>query len=198
MKKIVSLILIFAIITAVFCSCDKTTEAPDDPQIVTNFGESVEGTLRLAYSKADTLDPFTASMSANIQLLGLIYDGLYKLDKTYQPIPVIAKSSIVSGTTVNVTLNDISFSDGTALTSSDVLYSFNKAKESPYYAERLRNFMSATTWTPIFLKNKYNVLDVLREHIHQLQILRKMIETDDVEGLNAAMQRANSIQKIIH
>lgn len=143
MKKIVSLILIFAIITAVFCSCDKTTEATDDPQIVTNFGESVEGTLRLAYSKADTLDPFTASMSANIQLLGLIYDGLYKLDKTYQPIPVIAKSSIVSGTTVNVTLNDISFSDGTALTSSDVLYSFNKAKESPYYAERLRNFMSA-------------------------------------------------------
>ena len=56
---------------------------------------------------------------------------------------------------------------------------------------------SATTWTPIFLKNKYNVLDVLREHIHQLQILRKMIESDDVEGLNQAMQRANSIQRII-
>ena len=49
----------------------------------------------------------------------------------------------------------------------------------------------------IFLKNKYNVLDVLREHIHQLQILRKMIETDDIEGLNAAMHRANSIQRII-
>lgn len=56
---------------------------------------------------------------------------------------------------------------------------------------------SATTWTPIFLKNKYNVLDVLREHIHQLQILRKMIESDDVEGLNSAMHRANSIQRII-
>ena len=56
---------------------------------------------------------------------------------------------------------------------------------------------SASTWTPIFLKNKYNVLDVLREHIHQLQILRKMIESDDVEGLNSAMQRANSIQRII-
>ncbi len=56
---------------------------------------------------------------------------------------------------------------------------------------------SASTWTPIFLKNKYNVLDVLREHIHQLQILRKMIETDDVKGLNAALHRANSIQRII-
>jgi len=144
MKKIISLILITVIITSVFCSCKKSEETPDDPQIVTNLGESSESSLSLAYSKADTLDPFTASMSANIQVLGLVYDGLYKLDKTYQPIPVIAKSSILSGTTVNVTLNDIWFSDGTVLTSSDVAYSFNKAKESPYYAERLRNFVSVS------------------------------------------------------
>jgi len=53
------------------------------------------------------------------------------------------------------------------------------------------------TWVPILLRNKYNVLDVLREHIHQLQILRRMIERDDAEGLSAAMQRANTIQKIL-
>jgi len=53
------------------------------------------------------------------------------------------------------------------------------------------------TWVPILLRNKYNVLDVLREHIHQLQILRKMIEADDAEGLTAAMRRANTIQKIL-
>ena len=41
------------------------------------------------------------------------------------------------------------------------------------------------------------VLDVLREHIHQLQIMRRMIERDDAEGLTAAMQRANAIQKIL-
>ena len=53
------------------------------------------------------------------------------------------------------------------------------------------------TWVPILLRNKYNVLDVLREHIHQLQIMRRMIERDDAEGLTAAMQRANAIQKIL-
>ena len=42
------------------------------------------------------------------------------------------------------------------------------------------------------------VLDVLREHIHQLQIMRRMIERDDAEGLKAAFDRANSIQRIIH
>ena len=50
---------------------------------------------------------------------------------------------------------------------------------------------------PILLRNKYNVLDVLREHIHQLQLLRRMIERDGAEGLAAAIRRANSIQKII-
>lgn len=53
------------------------------------------------------------------------------------------------------------------------------------------------TWAPIFLENKYNVLDVLREHIHQLQILRRMIERDDREGLVEAMQRANTIRNIL-
>ena len=56
---------------------------------------------------------------------------------------------------------------------------------------------STDTWLPIFMQNKYNVLDVLREHIHQLQIFRKMLEKDDMEGLRSIMQKANSIKKII-
>lgn len=56
---------------------------------------------------------------------------------------------------------------------------------------------SPDMWLPIFMQNKYNLLDVLREHIHQLQILRKMIEKDDSEGLKKAMQKANDIRRII-
>ena len=57
---------------------------------------------------------------------------------------------------------------------------------------------AAATWVPILLRNKYNVLDVLREHIHQLQIMRRMIERDDAEWLTSAFGKANSIQRIIH
>ena len=57
---------------------------------------------------------------------------------------------------------------------------------------------AAATWVPILLRNKYNVLDVLREYIHQLQIMRRMIERDDAEGLTGAFEKANSIQRIIH
>lgn len=56
---------------------------------------------------------------------------------------------------------------------------------------------SPQTWVPILLQNKYNVLDVLREHIHQLNIIRKMLERDDRNGLGAAIEKANSIKKII-
>ncbi|MFI3292925.1 MAG: prephenate dehydrogenase [Rikenellaceae bacterium] len=62
---------------------------------------------------------------------------------------------------------------------------------------RLAN-SSASTWVPILMRNKYNVLDVLREHIHQLQIMRKALETDDREALTKMMSKANTIQKIIH
>ena len=56
---------------------------------------------------------------------------------------------------------------------------------------------SPETWMPIFMQNKYNVLDVLREHIHQLQILRRMLEKDDVKGLWSQIRKANAISKIL-
>ncbi len=56
---------------------------------------------------------------------------------------------------------------------------------------------SYTTWIPVLLRNKYNVLDVLREHIHQLQLMRKAIEQNDEEQLKEMIIRANSIQRII-
>jgi prephenate dehydrogenase len=56
---------------------------------------------------------------------------------------------------------------------------------------------SPRMWLPIFTQNKYNVLDVLRELIHQLRVLQRMIERDDREGLQAAMEKANTIKRIL-
>ena len=42
------------------------------------------------------------------------------------------------------------------------------------------------------------MLDVLREHIHQLQLIRRMIERDDRAGLEELISKANSIRRIIH
>lgn len=56
---------------------------------------------------------------------------------------------------------------------------------------------SVDMWLPIFMKNKYNVLEVLRENIHQLQIFRKLLENDDKEALHALIEKANTIKRIL-
>ena len=56
---------------------------------------------------------------------------------------------------------------------------------------------SPEMWLPILMQNKYNILDVLREYIHQLEIFRKALEKDNRTELRQAIERANTIRKIL-
>ena len=56
---------------------------------------------------------------------------------------------------------------------------------------------SPKMWLPILLQNKYNVLDVLREYIHQLEIFRKALEKDNHDEIRQTIERANTIRKIL-
>lgn len=56
---------------------------------------------------------------------------------------------------------------------------------------------SAKMWIPILMQNKYNVLDVLREYIHQLEIFRKALERDNCKEIEETIIKANEIRKII-
>lgn len=53
-------------------------------------------------------------------------------------------------------------------------------------------------WVPIFMQNKENVLDVLKEHIAQLQRFKESIEKDDNEYLMRLIEKANKIKRIIN
>ena len=53
------------------------------------------------------------------------------------------------------------------------------------------------TWVPIFRQNRLNVLDVLDEHLHQLQHLRELLAQEDYAGLTERIQQANHIRKIL-
>jgi len=52
-------------------------------------------------------------------------------------------------------------------------------------------------WVPIFMQNKVNVLDVLKEHIAQLTRFQESIEKEDNEYLLKLITDANKIRKII-
>lgn len=52
-------------------------------------------------------------------------------------------------------------------------------------------------WVPIFMQNKENVLDVLKEHISQLTRFKESIEKDDNEYLMRLIEEANKIRRIL-
>ena len=52
-------------------------------------------------------------------------------------------------------------------------------------------------WVPIFMQNRENVLDVLKEHIAQLERFKESIEKKDEAYLLKLIEGANKIRKII-
>lgn len=54
-----------------------------------------------------------------------------------------------------------------------------------------------STWAPIFMQNRDNVLDVLNEHITQLRKFKACLEKENYEYLIELMDNANKIKRII-
>lgn len=52
-------------------------------------------------------------------------------------------------------------------------------------------------WVPIFMQNKENVLDVLKEHIAQLERFKESLEKSDDSYLLRLIENANKIRRII-
>lgn len=56
---------------------------------------------------------------------------------------------------------------------------------------------SPAMWVPIFMQNRENVLDVLKEHIAQLSRFKESIEKEDHAYLIRLISNANKIRRII-
>ncbi len=53
------------------------------------------------------------------------------------------------------------------------------------------------TWIPIFKENRKNLLDVLKEQIDQLAVMKECIEHEDYTKLRELMLKANGIKKVL-
>lgn len=56
---------------------------------------------------------------------------------------------------------------------------------------------NSSMWVPIFMQNKENILDVLKEHIEQLSKFKEYIENEDAHNLKALIIDANKIKRIL-
>lgn len=99
----------------------------------------------LPYLRSDSLNPFEAQQTINQNLTVLLYDSLFTIDNSFKAIPQIAESYATEEKNITVTLKSgIAFTDGSALTASDVVYSFRQAKKSDRYKHTLSNISSAS------------------------------------------------------
>ena len=97
--------------------------------------------MAVAYSHDDTLNPYAAATAVNAQLTGLLYDSLTVMDAALTPQLSLAASVTLSDAThmvVSLRAGAV-FADGSAVTTGDVVTSFNEAKKSGRYSSLLSN-----------------------------------------------------------
>lgn len=148
MKKL-AIILSLAIIFSSLASCaPKTLSSNESGNNITlnetsSQGEKAEKVFSLPYFASDSLNPYTATQTANFYITSLIFEPLYTVDTSFNAVPVLAESSELVENVLTVKLkNNVLFSDGSKLTADDVVRSFSAARNSRYYSTRLANVLS--------------------------------------------------------
>lgn len=156
MKKILCIILSLIMLLS-FAACRSSgTEEPTEPEeettdvtgdideVTTKPSSNAKASFILPYSEQDSLNPFKAQSQINRVFTTLLYDSLYTLDTEFSPVGVLAQSEEITGDSIIVSLKESArFSDGSSLNASDVVYSFEQAKESGRYKELLSGISSA-------------------------------------------------------
>ena len=169
-KKYLSVLLCAVLIVSVFAACSSNKNDGEDHTLVTETTTQLatdETGFKLSYSQSDSLDPYKTKTLNNQVVQTLVFDSLFVLDGSFEAQPSIATSySYENGKTLNVTIpSGIVFSDGSKLTASSVVSSFNRAKDSPHWENMLKGISSASTVsdTVVRFKLSYN-----NPHAHNL------------------------------
>ncbi len=127
--------------------CTKKENSPSVPSpLISDVQTTGSKQFSLLYFSGDSVNPYTATTLINRQLSLLLYDPLVRLTPDFQPEYVLAESIEIAGKQVTVALKNASFSDGSPVTSEDVVYSYNLAKaSSTSYASELSEISSIKT-----------------------------------------------------
>ena len=152
MSKITKTIALILCIVMCFSACngnpqngESTTVAQDGTDTTQDSFTITDGKVVLPYNKTDGLNPFMAESYENIYLGYFLYEPLFSIDKSYTVTNAIADSVTVNDNAAVVKIrHNVTFSDFSTLTASDVVYSFNRAKNSYFWGNVLNNVVSAT------------------------------------------------------
>ena len=148
-KKIIAVFLCITVLAGVLSACSQSGKNNDNQRLViqttTEMAEDTSG-FKLSFTQSDSLNPFESDTLNNQVVQNLVFESLFVLDEAFEAQPQIATGySYSDSKTLNVTISSGNkFSDGSALEAKDVVYSFNKAKESYRFSNSLKAISSAS------------------------------------------------------
>ncbi len=142
-KKAIALILSVAV-TFCVAGCKASPEDTSSEAVSKPEQSTTQDYITLLYSAADTFNPYTVKTDINRQLCKLLFEPLIKLDNEFEPVYSIAQDAKLDKLKCTVSLKSVNFSDGSALTADDVVYSYKLARGSnSSYASKLYEVTSA-------------------------------------------------------
>jgi len=140
MKRWTALLLAL-LLTLGLTACGEPAPVPTQSQAPTPTEPPKESRpFALGYDPAALLHPITGDSQVNLDLAGLVYQGLYELNNEFEAVPVLADSARVdeSGLVWTISVKSgVVFSDGTPLTADHVAASLKTARGSDLYGPRL-------------------------------------------------------------
>ncbi|MBQ8893649.1 MAG: ABC transporter substrate-binding protein [Clostridia bacterium] len=157
------LLLMAAVLLLSGCEAGESVEQTESPLgAYGNTGQEEKTVIparhyiSLIFYEDMDINPLTTTNSENHELLKLVYSPLVRLNEALQPEYVLAESVTVEGTKATLVLKEgLKFSDGTAVTASDVTASLKTIRNtptSPYYnrLEKVKSYAAADDRTVTF------------------------------------------------
>ena len=139
LKKTISIFICILIAFCIFSACKKNENEPvqeTTAEAETTALPAAEKSITLGYFESKGFNPYKTDSPLNRNLLTLIYDSLFIVEDGYTVSPLIAESFTNDGNLLTVTIKDeLYFSDGSLVDPSDVVYSFNMAKDNSFYGK---------------------------------------------------------------
>ncbi len=139
-KRIIAFVTAIVLLVTCLAGCSSNNEdnVPNAAE-TTAAKKTDDGTFKLSYTQADSLDPFKAATQNNQILADLVFESLFDLTEGYEATTNIATGyAFTDSRTLRVDLNpQLEFSNGEKITAADVLYSTNAAMKSDAYGNSL-------------------------------------------------------------
>ena len=152
MKKTVTLFLCLCLLCGCFSGCSKKNEkeayVPTGDAILLEgqdpedfIVEEESDPVTLAYNPEMSMNPLIAHSPNNRVLFSLMYQGLFAVNSSYEPVPILCSAFQVAPSNMIYTCyieDKATFSDGSKVTAEDVIASYNHAMANDYYGARFR------------------------------------------------------------